>query len=104
MIDYENKTEGDLESIIVTVKSELDKKKKRRKQQTLNDIYSQLSTIDLSFESSTKKTNSTLKGMKLPPKYINPLNHEQHWSGRGLQPDWMKKLITDGVAVDDLKI
>lgn len=39
---------------------------------------------------------STLKGAKVAPKYRNPSNHEQTWSGRGVTPKWVAELKTEG--------
>ena len=39
-----------------------------------------------STKSSTKLKTHTMKGVKLPPKYKNPLNSNQTWTGRGVDP------------------
>lgn len=33
---------------------------------------------------------------KVAPKYFNPANPEQKWSGRGLSPSWIKELKEAG--------
>ena len=38
----------------------------------------------------------TMKGVKLPPKYKNPANHTQTWTGRGVDPSWVAKLREAG--------
>jgi len=38
------------------------------------------------------------------PKYRNPSNPEQVWSGRGRQPVWFREAIVAGTEPDDLKI
>ncbi len=40
----------------------------------------------------------------LPPKYRNPANPEQTWSGRGRRPDWVNAALADGRALSDLAI
>ena len=39
---------------------------------------------------------SALKGAKVAPKYQNPSNHEQTWSGRGVTPKWVAVLKAEG--------
>lgn len=39
---------------------------------------------------------SALKGAKVAPKYRNPSNHEQTWSGRGVSPTWVQALKAEG--------
>ena len=38
---------------------------------------------------------SKLAGRKLKPKYRNPANKSETWSGRGLQPRWLIAAIKD---------
>lgn len=40
----------------------------------------------------------------LPPKYRNPANPEQTWSGRGRRPDWVNAALAEGKALSDLAI
>ena len=37
-----------------------------------------------------------LSGKKVAPKYRNPSNHEQTWTGRGVSPTWIQALKTEG--------
>lgn len=39
----------------------------------------------------------TMKGIKLPPKYRNPLDPSQTWTGRGVDPSWVAKLRQAGL-------
>jgi DNA-binding protein H-NS len=38
---------------------------------------------------------SGLAGRKLEPKYRNPANKQQTWSGRGLKPKWLVAAMKD---------
>lgn len=42
-------------------------------------------------------------GTKVEPKYRNPLTGET-WTGRGLQPKWLKSALAEGKSLDDFKI
>ena len=40
---------------------------------------------------------------KVPPKYRNPSTGDT-WSGRGLQPNWLKTALAAGAKIEDFKI
>jgi hypothetical protein len=44
------------------------------------------------FGSGSRAKAHTMKGVKLPAKYRNPLNLTQTWTGRGVDPAWVAKL------------
>jgi len=46
---------------------------------------------------------SHLKGVKVSPKYINPSTGET-WSGRGIQPRWVRHWLATGNPLDKLLI
>ena len=39
----------------------------------------------------------------MPPKYRNTKTGET-WSGRGLQPNWLKAALAGGARLDDFKL
>ena len=43
-------------------------------------------------------------GTKVPPKYRNPDNAEQTWTGRGKQPRWMAEEVSKGKKPEDFLI
>lgn len=51
-----------------------------------------------------KKRKTIAKGKKVAPKYQNPADNTQKWTGRGRQPLWVKAALEDGKTLDDLKI
>lgn len=38
------------------------------------------------------------------PKYRNPENHEQTWTGRGKNPNWVKAALASGLTLQDMLI
>lgn len=43
-------------------------------------------------------------GAKNPPKYRNPANPEQTWSGRGRRPAWISEAESTGKTLEDMAI
>lgn len=41
---------------------------------------------------------------KNPPKYRNPDNPRQTWSGRGRRPDWINAAVEQGKSIEDFRI
>jgi DNA-binding protein H-NS len=41
---------------------------------------------------------------RIPPKYRNPANPYQTWTGRGRTPLWVKRLRMEGKSIEDLRI
>ena len=45
-----------------------------------------------------------LKGRKVAPKYRNPANKQETWTGRGRQPKWVAALLKAGKKLEDARI
>jgi DNA-binding protein H-NS len=41
---------------------------------------------------------------KVHPRFRNPEPPHQTWSGRGIQPRWVRKLLAEGKSLDDFGI
>lgn len=48
--------------------------------------------------------NRPVRRGKVAPKYRNPLNTSQIWSGRGMKPRWLVEQISQGRTLDDFLI
>lgn len=44
------------------------------------------------------------KKTKAAPKYRNPDNHSETWSGRGRKPHWVHAALTNGMDISELEI
>lgn len=53
---------------------------------------------------AAKGSAKTTRGTKVAPKYRNPADARQTWSGRGLPPRWMAELIKKGKKREDFLI
>lgn len=73
---------------------------KRRKKEAL--IAAQKAAQELGF--SLDEIMDTKAGSKGMPKYANPANADQTWTGRGRQPGWVKEALASGKNLEDLAI
>jgi DNA-binding protein H-NS len=53
---------------------------------------------------SKKSGKGAAKGSSANPKYMNPSNPTQTWTGKGRQPNWFKAALESGKKADDLLI
>lgn len=51
----------------------------------------------------TSHTSKSRKGRKVPAKYRDPATGTS-WSGRGLQPKWLKAALADGRKLSDFAV
>jgi DNA-binding protein H-NS len=61
-----------------------------------------LTLADLGGKGGTNRT-SPIKGSKVAAKYRNPLTGDS-WSGRGLQPRWLKAALAAGRKVEEFEV
>ena len=44
------------------------------------------------------------KGSKGAPRYANPADPAQTWTGRGRKPNWVNEALAQGKSIDDLAL
>lgn len=71
---------------------------------TLDDIYHRRG-VKHTKKTKATKVNNPLKGSTVAPKYRNPEDASQTWSGRGRQPRWIAEALKKrGVTLDSFVI
>jgi DNA-binding protein H-NS len=65
---------------------------------TLSEVINKDGRLD------TKKPKPKNADQNSKPKYINPDNPDQTWSGRGQQPKWVKEALAKGKTLEQLSI
>ena len=51
-----------------------------------------------------KQRKSTGPKTKAAPKYANPADASQTWTGKGRQPEWFKSAVAGGAAPESMEI
>ncbi|RRS03523.1 H-NS histone family protein [Aquabacterium soli] len=62
-----------------------------------------LTVADLGLKSGVATRSNAAAGSKVAPKYRN-VDTGETWSGRGLQPKWIKAALAAGKTLDQLKV
>ena len=63
-----------------------------------------LDISDLMAADKPKKAKSKKPRGKVAPKYKNPANASETWTGRGRQPRWVADALAGGKSLNDLLI
>ncbi|MEL6609450.1 MAG: H-NS histone family protein [Pseudomonadota bacterium] len=100
-IDLTSMSKAELQSLQKDVTKAIADFDDRQKRDALAKLEAQAREMGFSLAELTgaKKAKSTN-----PPKYRNPENAEQTWTGRGRQPGWVKDLLASGKSLDDALI
>jgi len=89
------------------LEQEIEATQKRERQDAITKVKALmseygLSVADLSTKGTGGKAGAT-KGAKVAPKYRNAATGDT-WSGRGLQPKWLKAALASGKKISDFAI
>ncbi|MBK5956693.1 regulator [Rhodoplanes elegans] len=69
-------------------------------------LRDQLAQLEKATGRTTKaapgQRSSTLKGIKVPPKFVGP--NGETWAGRGARPKWLAELLEAGHAIEEFAV
>jgi DNA-binding protein H-NS len=110
-IDLKDMTRKELEKL----RGDIDKQIERLKQQDLKKAreaaekavasmgFSLDDVVDPSGKKKTRGTGGKTKSAGTP-KYVNPDNPSQTWTGKGRQPKWFKDAIAAGKSPESMEL
>ena len=91
---------------LLALKGEVDKALKsleaRRKAEALK--AAQDAAKEFGFSLAELTDGSKTGGKKAAPKYANPADPSQTWTGRGRQPVWFREAVENGAKPEDFAI
>jgi DNA-binding protein H-NS len=107
MLDLENKTPAELQALIAEAEQKLTEKKKSMRKEVIAQIKELAASIgasvNIKFDEQASRKSGGPQG-KVAPKYQNPANPDETWTGRGVAPKWMQELIDSGRSKDEFLI
>jgi DNA-binding protein H-NS len=105
-------SESELRDLIQSAQNALDRLVAKRARATLKEAKRM--AAEVGFELTFTKIGKPGKGKAKPepqssrakvlPKYRNPENADETWSGRGRQPKWVQAALAGGEKLSDLAI
>jgi DNA-binding protein H-NS len=102
--DLQNLTENELQDIIENAGKMLKIKQEGKRKEVVVQIKELAASIGVSVEIHESDKRSLRKGVKVAPKYQNPQNPSQKWTGRGVAPKWFQALLDSGIDKAQLEI
>ncbi|WP_340244297.1 H-NS histone family protein [Roseobacter sp. HKCCA2468] len=102
-IDLDNLSLAELRDLNKRVSKAIDGYEDRMKKEALAKLEKQ--AAEMGFSLSDLLGGQPRKSVsKVAPKYVNPDNSEQTWTGRGRQPKWVEAHLASGKSLDGLLI
>jgi DNA-binding protein H-NS len=106
----ETMSEADLRELIENAEKALDRLIAKRARKTLKEASRLAAEVgfEVTFSKVGKAGDAKAKlqspRAKVAPKYRNPDNAEETWTGRGRQPKWVQAALAEGLTLSDLAI
>ena len=76
----------------------------RKKREALAEVEETARRLGFSLSDLTTSGAPVRKRASAAPKYANPANRSETWTGRGRKPKWMDAALKAGKSPDDLLI
>lgn len=103
-VDVSKLTQKQLNDLITKAESrkkEMEKDNLIKLRKKINDL---IKAEGYTFDDVFGVRRKTRRGAKVPPKYSNPINPAETWSGRGKRPRWFNAALKAGKKEKDLLI
>lgn len=102
--NLKNLSEDELQKMISDAEKALKQKQVDKRKDVIAEINKLAALIDVKVEIIGGRSKKSRKGSKVPPKYRNPADASQTWTGRGMKPRWLKALLDSGKKQEDFLI
>jgi len=105
-IALDKMTRAELEDLRVAIDKAIVDLRKKEKKDALEAAQKAAAEFGFSLDELTGKKAGRVAGKTgaAEPKFMNPDNPTQTWTGKGRQPNWFKTAIDAGKTSDDLLI
>lgn len=77
---------------------------KRKKAETLAELKDLAQSRGFSLEELLGETKGKKAKAPVAPKYADPANPNNTWSGRGLKPKWLAAALESGASIEDFAL
>ena len=105
MTDLATLSLAELHTLVTQAQRELAERQKQERRHVMAEIKALADSVGLEVNFKEEEPASgSLRGRKVAPKYRNPHNPEDTWTGRGLKPRWLAELVEQGRDIDEFRI
>ena len=104
MLELNTLSLSELKDLLKDIEREIKRRQNAEKAKAAQQVRDIMATYGLTSEEVLSgKTSKGSRG-SVAPKYANPQNAEQTWTGRGRRPQWVQEALASGKSLDDLAI
>ena len=103
--DLENLSEEELAEVIANAQRALKEIQHGKRKEVFAQIRQLAASVGVTVEiQDADKPAGSRRGGKVAPKYRNPDNFEETWTGRGMKPRWLQAQIELGRSPEEFLI
>lgn len=103
MLDLNNLSLKELRELRTQVERSITSFEERRRREAIAALEEAAREHGFSLNELTGG-KSARRGAKIAPKYANPDDATQTWTGRGRRPHWIQAALDSGRSLDDMEI
>ena len=104
MSDLHNLSVNELQAMIENAESAIKNKQASKRKEVIVQIKALADSVGVTVEIHETGKKQKRIGAKVAPKYRNPDDANQTWTGRGMTPKWMRALNESGRDKTDFLI
>lgn len=104
MVDLKKMSREELESLRAQIDKRLVEVEREQRAAALNAVRDLAREHGLSVEEMLRMAAGTATASGTPPKYRDPANPQNTWTGRGRKPKWLIKALENGADMDSFAI
>ncbi|SFL47062.1 H-NS family nucleoid-associated regulatory protein [Rugamonas rubra] len=102
-MDLSNLSAADLRNLQEQIKRELKKRESQDQAKAREQIFAIAQSVGVPLKDLIGNGVRAKTGT-VAPRYRNPADASQQWTGRGRQPKWVKEWVDAGKAIDLLRL
>ena len=103
-MDLSHMSSADLRNLQEQVKRELKQRESQDLAKAREQILAIAQSVGVPLKDLVGNTVPRGKTGTVAPRYRNPADASQQWTGRGRQPKWVKDWLEAGKSIDGLKV
>ncbi|MDD2759842.1 MAG: H-NS histone family protein [Methylomonas sp.] len=105
MTDFNNLSEIEIKALIDNAEKALKDRQFSKRKEVIAQMKELAASIGVTVEiHDVGDKKADRKGAKVAPKFRNPGDASQTWTGRGLAPKWMQDLLASGRDKSEFEI
>lgn len=103
-VDISKLSAKELEQLRVSIDGTIEARRNEERKKVVEQIRGILTEHGMSWDDLPRTRGGAGKGAKVSPKFRDPKNPENTWSGRGRKPKWVEAHLASGGSMESLAI